>query len=140
MAFLEEYYQVTLLEFEVVADLVPCGLVKLVVAFRMMQLAVVLNDGPEDLCHEVGRVHQTLRRQSHMLILLDVDQLAALQVGPVTVVDLHTVVLLIIHHFIVHHGFASWASAPAPATLTARPTVVPAASTWAIVAAPRVSS
>lgn len=101
-----------------------CGLVKFVVALRVVQLVVVLNHGPENFSDEIWRVHQTLWGEPQMLIHLHVDQFVALEIGPVTIMYLTGVNNSVIQNFVVNGHFSSTVTSTGISIASATCTIV----------------
>ena len=80
-----------------------CGFVELVFALAVMQLVIVLDHSPENFSDKVRRAHQALWREPQVLIRSNVDKIAALQVGPVVIVNDARVDLLIVQDLVINH-------------------------------------
>ena len=78
-----------------------CSLLDFSFATGMVEASVVTDDGPEDLCDKVGRNHERSGCKAKVIILLYIDKIIALKIGPVAVVNGASVLNYFIEDFMI---------------------------------------
>ena len=107
-----ESYDVFLRELKEVRQSIAGSFVKFVANAHAINLALVVDDRPDTLEDEVGALDQVAWRQLQVLILVDVNHLGELKMGPFSVTNLNRVDLLIIEHPVINQLIAVYRARP----------------------------